>query len=173
MPRFRAVVRSNENTGPNTLTFILPAELFPTRYRCFCHGIAAATGKVGSIIIQVILPHTSIYDVHASAAPLAKMLGIFAVLMAIGALFAWSCIPTVQKSRPRPQSPDVGGQEAAPLSRNERWTYPSIPLELLAEGRKGPRDEDQGVNSRWGIGNILKRKQKSVVEVSGMEMKES
>ncbi|KAF8265016.1 phosphate transporter [Lactarius quietus] len=39
--------------GPNTTTFIIPAEVFPTRYRSTAHGISAASGKVGAVIAQV------------------------------------------------------------------------------------------------------------------------
>ncbi|GLT35277.1 hypothetical protein SLA2020_097440 [Shorea laevis] len=38
------------NFGPNTTTFIVPAELFPARFRSTCHGISGAMGKVGAII---------------------------------------------------------------------------------------------------------------------------
>ncbi|XP_071729143.1 probable inorganic phosphate transporter 1-9 [Rutidosis leptorrhynchoides] len=38
------------NFGPNTTTFIVPAELFPARFRATCHGISGAFGKVGAII---------------------------------------------------------------------------------------------------------------------------
>ncbi|OMP00842.1 General substrate transporter [Corchorus olitorius] len=38
------------NFGPNTTTFIVPAELFPARFRSTCHGISGAVGKVGAII---------------------------------------------------------------------------------------------------------------------------
>ncbi|XP_038896837.1 probable inorganic phosphate transporter 1-9 [Benincasa hispida] len=38
------------NFGPNTTTFILPAELFPARFRSTCHGISGAAGKIGAII---------------------------------------------------------------------------------------------------------------------------
>uniref|UniRef100_A0ACD5Y4G2 Uncharacterized protein n=1 Tax=Avena sativa TaxID=4498 RepID=A0ACD5Y4G2_AVESA len=38
------------NFGPNTTTFILPAEIFPARMRSTCHGISGAVGKVGAII---------------------------------------------------------------------------------------------------------------------------
>ncbi len=38
--------------GPNATTFIVPGEVFPTRYRSTSHGISAASGKVGSIIGQ-------------------------------------------------------------------------------------------------------------------------
>ena len=34
--------------GPNTTTFVYPAEIFPVRVRTTGHGIAAASGKVGA-----------------------------------------------------------------------------------------------------------------------------
>jgi hypothetical protein len=37
-----------------THIFQIPAEVFPTQYRATCHGISAASGKLGSIIAQVI-----------------------------------------------------------------------------------------------------------------------
>lgn len=43
------------NFGPNSTTFIVPGECFPTRYRSTCHGISAASGKVGSIIAQAAI----------------------------------------------------------------------------------------------------------------------
>jgi MFS transporter, PHS family, inorganic phosphate transporter len=43
--------------GPNTTTFIVPGEVFPTRWRSTGHGIAAASGKLGAIIgVQFIGP---------------------------------------------------------------------------------------------------------------------
>ncbi|QRV86964.1 Sugar (and other) transporter [Ceratobasidium sp. AG-Ba] len=42
-----------QNFGPNTTTFIVPGEAFPTRYRSTAHGISAASGKLGAIISQV------------------------------------------------------------------------------------------------------------------------
>lgn len=38
------------NLGPNTTTFILPAELFPARFRSTCHGISGAAGKLGALV---------------------------------------------------------------------------------------------------------------------------
>ncbi|TEB27607.1 inorganic phosphate transporter [Coprinellus micaceus] len=38
------------NFGANTTTYCYPAELFPTRYKAFAHGISAASGKAGAII---------------------------------------------------------------------------------------------------------------------------
>jgi len=42
------------NFGPNSTTFIIPGECFPTRYRSTCHGLSAASGKIGATIAQVI-----------------------------------------------------------------------------------------------------------------------
>jgi PHS family inorganic phosphate transporter-like MFS transporter len=42
------------NVGPNTTTFIVPGEVFPTRYRSTAYGISAGCGKIGSIISQAI-----------------------------------------------------------------------------------------------------------------------
>ncbi|KAF8675817.1 hypothetical protein HU200_047308 [Digitaria exilis] len=38
------------NAGPNTTTFVAPAELFPARLRCTCHGVAAAAGRAGAVL---------------------------------------------------------------------------------------------------------------------------
>ncbi|VAI38669.1 unnamed protein product [Triticum turgidum subsp. durum] len=38
------------NFGPNSTTFIVPAEIFPARLRSTCHGISAAAGKLGAIV---------------------------------------------------------------------------------------------------------------------------
>ncbi|WOK98977.1 hypothetical protein Cni_G07689 [Canna indica] len=38
------------NFGPNSTTFIVPAEIFPARLRSTCHGISAAAGKAGAIV---------------------------------------------------------------------------------------------------------------------------
>ncbi|KAH8756824.1 phosphate transporter [Hyaloscypha finlandica] len=41
--------------GPNFTTFIIPAEMFPTRHRAFAHGIAAASGKMGASLFQLFI----------------------------------------------------------------------------------------------------------------------
>ncbi|PNT60634.1 hypothetical protein BRADI_5g02760v3 [Brachypodium distachyon] len=38
------------NFGPNSTSFIIPAEIFPARLRSTCHGISGAGGKCGAII---------------------------------------------------------------------------------------------------------------------------
>jgi PHS family inorganic phosphate transporter-like MFS transporter len=42
------------NFGPNSTTFIVPGECFPTRYRSTSHGFSAASGKIGAIIAQCV-----------------------------------------------------------------------------------------------------------------------
>ncbi|KAK5329407.1 hypothetical protein LTR70_000556 [Exophiala xenobiotica] len=89
--------------GPNTLTFIIPAELFPTKYRATYHGISAAAGKVGSIITQVFLAYVKFNsggDEVTSSDPESKWLGwvlmIFSFPMVVGAIVTWFFIPDVQ-----------------------------------------------------------------------------
>jgi len=36
--------------GPNTTTFIYPAEIFPTQVRTTAHGISAGAGKLGAFL---------------------------------------------------------------------------------------------------------------------------
>ncbi|EKX43011.1 hypothetical protein GUITHDRAFT_158082 [Guillardia theta CCMP2712] len=38
------------NWGPNSTTYVLPAEVFPSWFRATAHGICAATGKAGAIV---------------------------------------------------------------------------------------------------------------------------
>jgi len=51
------------NFGPNTSTYVLAAECFPTKYRCTCHGISAAAGKIGAIFAQLFLQYVRINGV--------------------------------------------------------------------------------------------------------------
>ncbi len=44
------------NMGPNTTTFVLPSEVYPTRFRATGHGISAASGKMGAAIATFFLP---------------------------------------------------------------------------------------------------------------------
>ncbi|KAK3906202.1 major facilitator superfamily domain-containing protein [Staphylotrichum tortipilum] len=84
------------NFGANTLTFIIPAEIFPTCYRCTCHGISAAAGKLGSIVAVLI-----VYGINAgysSATRQGLIFLLFATFMALGAVFSWGCLPDVQRA---------------------------------------------------------------------------
>ena len=48
--------------GPNATTFLIPAEIFPTEMRTMCHGIAAASGKVGALIAAIMFHHFAAVD---------------------------------------------------------------------------------------------------------------
>lgn len=87
------------NFGPNATTYMLPAELFPTRYRATCHGVSAATGKLGSILMQLM----SAYYALGSNSPdddatarYGKVLVVFSVVMVLGFAVTWLCVPDVQ-----------------------------------------------------------------------------
>jgi MFS family permease len=43
--------------GPNTTTFVYPAEIFPVRVRTTSHGIAATSGKIGAAIGAFVFPY--------------------------------------------------------------------------------------------------------------------
>ncbi|QPC73054.1 hypothetical protein HYE68_003806 [Fusarium pseudograminearum] len=82
------------NFGPNTTTFIVPGEVFPTRYRSTSHGISAASGKIGSIIGQGAI---SILRTHGATdkneAPwMDHVLEIYALFMLLG-VFTTLLIP--------------------------------------------------------------------------------
>ena len=42
--------------GPNTTTFIYPAEIFPTQVRTTAHGISAGAGKLGAFLGAFLFP---------------------------------------------------------------------------------------------------------------------
>jgi len=92
------------NMGPNSTTYIIPAELFPTRFRSTCHGIAAASGKLGSILVQVF----SFYYKFGSSSPgdnqtkrYGTILVIFSACMILGAVVTHFFIPEVQEKTKR------------------------------------------------------------------------
>ncbi|EKD92240.1 MAG: hypothetical protein ACD_29C00103G0002, partial [uncultured bacterium] len=65
------------NFGPNTTTFLIPSEIYPTSIRARAHGISAAVGKMGAFFGAFFLPfllkHIGVF--HAMA-----MMAIIAVL---------------------------------------------------------------------------------------------
>ncbi|KAI8997194.1 phosphate:H+ symporter [Pilobolus umbonatus] len=70
------------NWGPNTTTFVVPGECFPTRYRSTAHGISAASGKMGSIVAQI--GFGLLKDIGGSNAWINHLLQIFAFFMMTG-----------------------------------------------------------------------------------------
>ncbi|KID75582.1 Repressible high-affinity phosphate permease [Metarhizium brunneum] len=78
------------NAGPNTTTFVVPGECFPTRYRSTGHGISAAMGKIGAIVAQCIsIPLLKNGEVagcvgNACSPYLDRLLKLFALFMLLG-----------------------------------------------------------------------------------------
>ncbi|KAJ5721316.1 uncharacterized protein N7483_009250 [Penicillium malachiteum] len=67
-------------SGPNSTTFLIPAEVFPTRVRSTAHGISAAAGKCGAIIAAFAFG--SVED----AIGLYGILGLFSGVMLLNTL---------------------------------------------------------------------------------------
>lgn len=117
---FFALTQFMFNLGPNTLTFILPAEIFPTIFRGTFYGISAASGKLGAIIVRAIVARAG-----NDQRSLTAYLFVFSVIMLILALIValTSALPEVQydlrKAAVQPESsdPDIEGGEQ--LSHDE------------------------------------------------------
>lgn len=68
------------NIGPNSTTFILPTELFPTQLRTTGHGLAASAGKLGAGIFTFLEP---ILYVISGPSTVFLLLSIFSVIAVI------------------------------------------------------------------------------------------
>lgn len=92
--------------GPNTTTFVYPAEIFPVRVRTTAHGIAAAAGKVGAFVgtcaLTSLLPRIGLGDTSL----------IVAMVALLGAVVTISTLP-----EPKGQSlEDITEEPAMPSS---------------------------------------------------------
>jgi PHS family inorganic phosphate transporter-like MFS transporter len=103
------------NWGPNTTTFIVPGECFPTRYRSTSHGISAASGKIGSIIAQAAISPLRTRGFHKgdkNASPwLNHVMQIFSLFMFCG-IFTTLLIPETKRRtlEDLAQDWDMGGE---------------------------------------------------------------
>ncbi|KAG6819337.1 hypothetical protein H0H93_012782 [Arthromyces matolae] len=79
-----------QNFGPNSTTFVVPGEAFPTRYRSTAHGISAASGKLGAIVAQV--GFAQLKDIGGTNHFVKHILEIFAFFMLTG-IFSTLLIP--------------------------------------------------------------------------------
>ncbi|CZR67797.1 related metabolite transporter C2H8.02 [Phialocephala subalpina] len=77
------------NFGPNATTFIIPAEVFPSRVRGFAHGLSAAIGKLGAILSALLFN----YLAGPKVIGLANVLWIFFACNILGAIITWFLIP--------------------------------------------------------------------------------
>lgn len=83
-----------QNFGPNTTTFVIPGEAFPTRYRSTAHGISAASGKLGAIVAQV--GFAQLKDIGGTNKFVKHILEIFAFFMLTG-IFSTLLLPETNR----------------------------------------------------------------------------
>jgi PHS family inorganic phosphate transporter-like MFS transporter len=92
------------NFGPNSTTFVVPGECFPTRYRSTSHGFSAASGKVGAIIAQVVFGPLRTRGAKAGATGKAAspwlnhVMEIFALFMLCGLVTSFLIPETKRKT---------------------------------------------------------------------------
>src|SRR5262249_10520713 len=72
------------NAGPNTLTFVLAGECFPTEFRGTSYGIAAAAGKIGAMVARGIVE-----AVAKDRDGLVTILSAFSAILFIMSLLIW------------------------------------------------------------------------------------
>ncbi|KAJ5960132.1 uncharacterized protein N7479_007282 [Penicillium vulpinum] len=123
------------NFGPNGTTYIIPAEIFPTRYRATCHGISAGAGKLGSILVQLF---SAFY--HFGSAPGSQstrrhgiVLLVFSACMILGAAVTHFWVPPVQQRR---------------HGKTQLWGAKTETLESLSLGRMGRKSRDADCRKR-------------------------
>lgn len=138
------------NFGANSLTFIIPAEIFPTTYRCTCHGISAAAGKIGSMVAIVVV--YGINSGYKSSTRQGLEFLLFSFFMLLGAVYSWSYLPNLQ-----------------------RWVIPSDDagkprletknLEDLGEGRERARRDGEVVTVREKVEELKRRRRRREMPV--------
>jgi len=73
--------------GPNTTTFVIPAEVYPTKFRTTGHGISAASGKMGAAITTYLFPSL------IAAIGIKEILIMLAILSVIGGIMTYAFVP--------------------------------------------------------------------------------
>ncbi|KAH7333875.1 inorganic phosphate transporter [Rhizoctonia solani] len=97
------------NFGANATTYMYPAELFPTRYRAFAHGISAASGKAGAILASLA------FNALSKKIGTPAVMWIFVGCNLAGAVVTLVCLPEV-----RGRDPDAIELEERRLAREQR-----------------------------------------------------
>ncbi|RPB17812.1 phosphate permease [Morchella conica CCBAS932] len=118
------------NFGPNATTFLVPGEVFPTRYRSTSHGISAASGKVGAIIAQVLIgPLRTRGATEKNASPwLNHVMQIFAAFMFAG-IFTTLLIPETKRKTLEQLCEELYGEG---IANEEKALAAAVPIEPSA-----------------------------------------
>jgi PHS family inorganic phosphate transporter-like MFS transporter len=76
------------NMGPNTTTFVVPSEVFRPEVRATCHGISAASGKLGAVVGNALMA----FILHGSSNGPAATLIFSGVVSLLGLLLSLSTL---------------------------------------------------------------------------------
>jgi len=120
------------NFGPNATTFIVPAEVFPSRVRGMAHGVSAAVGKLGAILSAILFNYLAQYKIG-----LPNVLWIFFACNLLGAVITFFFIP------------ETKGRDADVVDYEE-WleANPGAKVDAArAEGMLGGRGTDAPIES--------------------------
>ena len=79
------------NYGPNTTTYVYPAELYPTQYRATGHGLASMSGKLGAAISALLFP-LLIVSIGKYA-----LIGVLGALSLVGFLITIFLLPETKR----------------------------------------------------------------------------
>ena len=63
--------------GPNAITFLVAAEVFPTPIRATAHGLSAATGKLGALFATILFNYETSAQLRFYIVPWFGLLGMF------------------------------------------------------------------------------------------------
>lgn len=105
------LIQLNFSLGPNTTTYLIPAELFPTRFRCTCHGLSAAAGRLGGIVAQLIVTLSPFGQALVRVSPgsdpsqtLGRLFAVLCIFPALGTGLTWWLTPETRDKHGNPRS---------------------------------------------------------------------
>ena len=132
---FYALAQFFFNLGPNTLTFVMAAESFPTEFRGTFFALAAGSGKVGAIVARGLVEAAG-----KGRTGIVALLSAFSGILFLMTLLAWLepwgiAIPPAQLPRE-----DVG--EEAALFRGRFRRLENLTLEEISPWPVVPRPGD-------------------------------
>lgn len=132
----RVILDSDNCSGPNATTFIVPGECYPTRLRATAHGVSAGAGKVGAVISQVGI--ASLATRGATAANphpwLNRVMQIFALSLLCG-VFTSILIPETKRKTLEELAGESESNLAYELRFVERFWRPTS-VEIREERRR-------------------------------------
>lgn len=100
-----SLINFAEDFAACPLIFSITAELFPTRYRASCHGISAASGRLGAVLASTFLRYVTfrrgkskVTSSSLSVTWLSYVFMIFAIPLFLAAGVVFWLLPELQES---------------------------------------------------------------------------